>query len=686
MMKRLSTRLAGTLSRSYGKGSNAATITQTDGNSYKYQQLQTNEFTRVIVLEPAREAQQELRCKIKHFSSTAKEEDDSFLPSSLEYEAVSYTWGAPTFPKILICQDNSILHITENLDAALRRFRLEDRNRYLWVDAVCINQNDLDERARQVSVMGDIYARASEVLVWLGEESSAESDGWIAIGLGVTLHEVYYSASPAWRRVHWKARLKEIMETLLRQIIDDSRWRRDGFVGGTRFFSEEEIREREEELADKERLWRPVRMFFSRPWFTRRWILQEVMNARHSTFYCGEAKIDGEAFVQVASWLRDPQVRAVGLDDVILESIMQMQSMMWGFNQHVKGHDPNNILDILETFQANECSDDRDRIYAVLGLLRQSPENLRFEFAVDYRSSPEVIFTRFATQILREGKSLDLLAFAGAFRRGSENVQRLELPSWVPDWRLRTKSRPFIESGKPLLQTGNSESLLIDEESGILRLQGLEWDMITKVATSIGIQSSPSSDQGSIDWMSSGREMQSLTRYSALDSETYSSHLSETLTARGIHDAYGQSSTLDFVFESMLGPLRDWFGGGGNNLAFGSIPSVVTHHEDGSVSETFQLRDIQGTENRRSSDDLIQTTMTGRSLFVTKKGYIGIGPDNVQDGDVIMIFFNANVPFILRPSPSSRFVILGDSYVHDIAGNKEMLSAAAEDWRDIQIE
>jgi Heterokaryon incompatibility protein (HET) len=93
------------------------------------------------------------------------------------------------------------IQITVNLDAALRRLRLPDQPRLLWVDAICINQGDIIERSRQVRIMRDIYANAKTVVVWLGEAEnkdalafkplhrlrarlSVQEDSWFLIRLG----------------------------------------------------------------------------------------------------------------------------------------------------------------------------------------------------------------------------------------------------------------------------------------------------------------------------------------------------------------------------------------------------------------------------------------------------------------------------------------------------------------------
>ena len=92
----------------------------------------------------------------------------SSLHSDPEYEALSYTWGAP--PVAESARVNGFLQpITNNLAAALRRLRKQDVTRTLWIDALCINQSNDVERTEQVLLMTQIYSKASRVVVWLGD-------------------------------------------------------------------------------------------------------------------------------------------------------------------------------------------------------------------------------------------------------------------------------------------------------------------------------------------------------------------------------------------------------------------------------------------------------------------------------------------------------------------------------------
>jgi len=88
------------------------------------------------------------------------------------YEALSYVWGDSNNLRS-ISVDEHDLPITINLHAALSSLRDRFIDRIIWVDAICINQGDVEEKGMQVQYMAEIYSKASRVIVWLGE---AEND------------------------------------------------------------------------------------------------------------------------------------------------------------------------------------------------------------------------------------------------------------------------------------------------------------------------------------------------------------------------------------------------------------------------------------------------------------------------------------------------------------------------------
>jgi hypothetical protein len=85
-----------------------------------------------------------------------------------EYEALSYTWGSEIRPCDIILNGMET-EVTKNIYLALRDFRLPEKDRFLWIDALSSNQSDEKEKSYQVQQMGQIYSHAERVLIWLGE-------------------------------------------------------------------------------------------------------------------------------------------------------------------------------------------------------------------------------------------------------------------------------------------------------------------------------------------------------------------------------------------------------------------------------------------------------------------------------------------------------------------------------------
>lgn len=89
-----------------------------------------------------------------------------------KYQALSYAWEG-TMRECPIYCDGKVLFVTKSCEGALRRLIYGKSSRLIWVDAICINQQDTQERNQQVSMMGDIYRKAEHVNVWLGPGTAA---------------------------------------------------------------------------------------------------------------------------------------------------------------------------------------------------------------------------------------------------------------------------------------------------------------------------------------------------------------------------------------------------------------------------------------------------------------------------------------------------------------------------------
>jgi hypothetical protein len=142
--------------------------------SYRYEPLQSGEIRLLQLLPRNQHIEHEpIRFHIVHTSLSRCQSADSFFA----YEALSYVWGGYRAVPVY-CDDREIL-VTPNLLSALFRLRecmpkYPSFHRTLWVDAICINQNDVVERGHQVRLMRDIFSRAKRVVVWLGSSRQVE--------------------------------------------------------------------------------------------------------------------------------------------------------------------------------------------------------------------------------------------------------------------------------------------------------------------------------------------------------------------------------------------------------------------------------------------------------------------------------------------------------------------------------
>jgi hypothetical protein len=154
----------------------------------------------------------------------------------LAYEAISYEWGSPTTStnRFQITLNGSVVAVRENLWWALYHLRHESDSRSLWVDAVCINQNNIPERDHQVSQMEQIYSRASRVLAWLGRQRTRDNN---FIDFGVRLNAMSVSELPD-------------QEAIPANLWTSSAFKRDALVA-----------------------------FCQRKYWTRLWIIQEIVLA-----------------------------------------------------------------------------------------------------------------------------------------------------------------------------------------------------------------------------------------------------------------------------------------------------------------------------------------------------------------------------------------------------------------------
>ena len=281
-----------------------------------YTPLQADDI-RVLVLHQG-SFEDPIKCHLEH----QKRDVDGGVP----YEALSYMWGSPTCPQEILLNDQP-LEIRQNLLAALRRLRNEKSARHLWIDALCINQQDLQERSAQVLIMSRIYRRATRVLVWLGE-SQDESD--MLIDLLTNAKGDFGPIFPSHGQLH-RPRL---------------------------------------ELSE-ERIWvvrDALLAFCNRPYWRRVWIIQEILSATSLELLCGTKKLAWSYFGAALSSLETTYPNRTSNSRVKRSTPPRYIHREWT-SLRVPGQSTSltKLIDLYSSCQS-ECEDIRDRIYGPISI------------------------------------------------------------------------------------------------------------------------------------------------------------------------------------------------------------------------------------------------------------------------------------------------------------------------------
>jgi hypothetical protein len=189
------------------------------------------------------------------------------------YETLSYTWGHST-PLHGIACNGHLLDVRENLRLALHQLRHSSSTRLFWIDALCINQNDLEERSSQIQHMRRIYQQASRVVVWLGETSETSSAGF----------------------------------QLLEEIFSAANSESSSDVGKPIKSEDLKVHGLPERSSPK---WRALSAIFWREWFTRIWIIQETSVTRSVIVVCGTDQCSWSDMSTAVNYILDRSLDAL---------------------------------------------------------------------------------------------------------------------------------------------------------------------------------------------------------------------------------------------------------------------------------------------------------------------------------------------------------------------------------------
>lgn len=577
---------------------------------------------RVLVVEPGSGAD-EIRCRRVNVAQSWR----------TRYDALSYTWGDETQREDIVV-DGLRTSVTQNLHSALKHLRHPRRTRTLWVDALCINQGDAEEREEQVRKMGSIYSQARRVVIWLGEETK-EVQGAMAL-------------------------VKEV----------GASWR----------YSSKPQDMPKKSYSD----FAPVFALLRRPWFQRTWIIQEAVLARDSVLVCGHETIPWKTFTECCDSKAFHEL--VPPDDEEVEHGLRAIAMiMHGRHEaHTKfirrgkkklKYEPDfRLMSTLYETRGFQCKDDRDRIYSLLSMVTNvEPDDETIK--PNYTASPEDVFEAVARWDIEKNQSLEILSYCSGVRG-----EHADLPSWVPDFsslhkvssvaslmKLKPPSGEnpgFGDQYRPVFHKDHDGKTLL--ELSVAMVDTIRW--VGKVAETpkIAFYTVHNGPEGgwTID-----------LDLAAISSRT--EWLRECVKIAAAADPAPLFAIRDPSFwkSNTLGLSRNHF----KSFEALMLPSSYRALDLTEYARFLGNTDNNGTERKttwngesfgyglESIDQHLRDFAGGRRFCATRTGKIGWVPAGAAPGDLVCLVSGGAVPIIIRRTLVEgrwlRYQLIGDSLI-----------------------
>lgn len=351
---------------------------------YVYQPLESPSNTRVLAVEPGTYGS-DMHCTLREVQP-----GDGTI-----YTTISYVWGDAKFPCKVSCTgpDNisGILYVTENLHAALQTIRQVDQPMTVWADAICINQDDLDERSQQVLLMRKIYSESLRLFIWLGEDGDLYGAAFDYISYALEKFE--YPPGPVLGDPHAvRSLIKDLYSKLTDEVLSS------------------------------------LNLFFGNSWFRRAWTFQEVLCASEATIFAGDRTIPYEDVANFVMLVLDFGI-GFRLSNMSSHLAMGQVTVIKQFRNR-----PTTLLQLAAMTRSRQATDRRDKLYSLIAI---ASDSALLPYQPDYRIAVGKVYQDFTVAWIAEYEALNVLSLCVY----SEDA--LGTPSWVPNL-ARSKDIPSM--------------------------------------------------------------------------------------------------------------------------------------------------------------------------------------------------------------------------------------------------
>ena len=568
------------------------------------------------------------------------------IESPPTFSALSYTWDGQSPDRSLHLDDGATLKVTHNVERAIYHLNMLSKSKSyaIWIDGVCIDQENLKDKEAQVPLMGKIYTAAVRTVVWLGESTPQIEEALKASGALLSV-------------------LSKAPEVI---ALDERMMSSYGLP------------------PVESQFWESLGHVLARSWFSRLWVLQEAVLAREIIFICGNTGIDFDILVNVVEGLEKISLTALPLFNTKIEhcprGIVSPMTIS-GLRKHFV-QSPRKCIEftvLLLSSSDRGCSDPRDRIYALLGM--SGPE-LQENVQIRYDVPPTEIYLDYARWEIQQVNGPNILLLA------CWKHPRPDMPSWCPDFDADPQLIPLgaghssdqYDAGThPRINNpGNICFITCLPTSNMIKTLGLHVDKVLKTLPAIWRFSSdtdmgPDKAQASrcLAWERSCLELSQevFNRPDTVPEEHW-----RTLTA----NKFGSNASIadrQHDYERVL-----------------QVMACVGHTHANPDNTSGYRKTISLTPAEMlgmlSFESSMNHAVQGRSFISTEQGRIGLVPSNARTGDMICVLFNVLTPLILRPRPYDENVheLIGESYVHGLMSGEAWDICGDEKIREILID
>ncbi|RYP59092.1 hypothetical protein DL769_008691 [Monosporascus sp. CRB-8-3] len=605
------------------------------------------------------------------------------------YEAISYTWGKDNTKNKTLIVDGKAFMCTTATYKALRDSTSWWRSRWVWIDYVCIDQGDKLEKNYQVGCMKYIYSRAKCVRVQMVPPPVPEGGTRVDVSsVGATVRRI--------------AGFIEGWEPSAADIVKFFRWERDTFGR-----------------------WDALVEFFANPWFSRVWIIQEVVCGSPVKMYYGSRYVDWDAMGRVADTLAEPAVlpllRGARHGLRARENALRLLNIMQTRNLHRKYYNyvpymhsnPNvrplchvallwrisPLSALLSGFRHFDATDPRDKIYALLGLIidNKRPYPLLYP---DYATSPPELMNLTARHLINAESYFDVISFAGTghARTWGGESQAKGMASWAADWTCAPLGAPLHDprsakfSGTKYgaadqvsaeivfgaVMRGENEHSARGEADE-LWMRGERWDEIAAVWPGEDGSTWCADEPVEID-PATGRAVFNQERVHELV-EHHDRALEFVLRAGETDESHVRECFWRTLIGDRTKTQRPAPGGTGQLYMrwVENIRALLTCN----VSELSAVDRI--VPHLTAWNDLLSQCAVGRKVCLTKSGHMGMVPMGARAGDSVAFPYGAATPLVLREvegdpgfhghdhpptlltkATSGLYELIGECYVHGV--------------------